>query len=59
MAVILIVEDSPAQLARLESLLKGAGHFVIAAENLDALPRGDAKQTIPDLVILDVNLLGM
>lgn len=58
MSCILVVEDSPGQLARMIQLLRGAGHEVVGAQDW-AECRTTLHTTVPDLVILDVNLGGV
>lgn len=58
MATILLVEDTPANLALATKLLKSAGHEVLTAETAEA---GIvlARDHLPDLVLLDLGLPGM
>lgn len=55
MATILLVEDTPANLALATKLLEAAGHRVLAADTAEA---GIALATAgrPDLVLLDLGL---
>lgn len=58
MGVILAVDDTPENLALLDSTLGSAGYKVLT------MPRGDlalraAKQYPPDLILLDINMPGM
>lgn len=55
MARILVIEDTPANLALATKLLQVAGHQVIAAEcALEGLSLAD--QSLPDLVLMDLGL---
>lgn len=55
MATILIVEDTPANLALASKLLHAAGHHVLAASTAgDGIALADARR--PDLVLLDLGL---
>lgn len=55
MACIVVVDDNPTDLSRLESLLKAAGHQVVTADNgktaLDLI-----KSNKPDIVLMDINM---
>jgi twitching motility two-component system response regulator PilH len=52
---ILVVDDNPADLSRLEKLLSGAGYQTLtAADGQNALDT--AKRARPDLVLMDVNM---
>jgi len=58
MATILIVEDTPANMKLVTSILESAGHAALPAENAPdgiALARADA----PDLILMDIHLPGM
>jgi CheY-like chemotaxis protein len=55
MATILIVEDTPANLALATKLLHAAGHEVLAADTA-AAGIALATQRLPDLVLLDLGL---
>jgi len=55
MATILIVEDTPANLALATKLLHAAGHEVLAADTA-AAGIALATQRRPDLVLLDLGL---
>jgi CheY-like chemotaxis protein len=55
MATILIVEDTPANLALATKLLHAAGHEVLAADTA-AGGIALATQRLPDLVLLDLGL---
>jgi CheY-like chemotaxis protein len=55
MATILLVEDTPANLALATKLLRAAGHDVLSAETAEtgiAL----ARERLPDLVLMDLGL---
>ena len=58
MAKILIIEDNPANMKLAEFLLRKAGHEVLQAEDA---PAGIAlaREHLPDLVLMDVQLPGM
>ncbi|MEO8230257.1 MAG: response regulator [Chloroflexota bacterium] len=58
MATILLVEDTPANLALATKLLNAAGHDVLTADTAEA---GIvlARDRLPDLVLLDLGLPGM
>jgi CheY-like chemotaxis protein len=58
MATILLVEDTPANLALATKLLNAAGHQVLAAENAET---GVvlARERLPDLVLMDLGLPNM
>ena len=58
MAKILVIEDTPANMKLAEFLLRKAGHEVLQAEDA---PAGIAlaRQHLPDLVLMDVQLPGM
>jgi CheY-like chemotaxis protein len=55
MATILLVEDTPANLALAQKLLRAAGHEVLAAETA-AAGIALARERHPDLVLLDLGL---
>ena len=58
MAVVLVVEDHPANLKLARYVLEAAGHVVHAAENaLDGLAMADAEH--PDVICMDIQLPGM
>lgn len=58
MAVILIIEDNPANM-RLASLLLGkAGHTVLSADDAEA-GLTLARSALPDLILMDIQLPGM
>ena len=58
MAVILIIEDNPANM-RLASLLLGkAGHTVLSADDAEA-GLTLARAALPDLILMDIQLPGM
>jgi two-component system, cell cycle response regulator DivK len=58
MATILLVEDTPANLALAAKLLRTAGHEVLAAETA-ASGVALACERLPDLVLLDLGLPDM
>ncbi len=58
MALILLLEDSPHQRARIVTILSSAGHKVRSVTNW-AQCREALNEMTPDLVLLDVNLPGM
>lgn len=55
---ILIVDDDPAGIATLESILDGQGYEMLSAQNGTAALRM-ADEWMPDLVLLDVMMPGM
>lgn len=58
MAKILVVEDNPVNLELVRDLLENYGYDVFTAANgLEALDL--AKKTIPDLILMDLQLPGM
>jgi CheY-like chemotaxis protein len=57
-ATILVVEDTPANLALAEKLLRAAGHEVLTCDNATA-GIGFARERRPDLVLLDLGLPDM
>lgn len=58
MATILVIEDTPANLALATKLLTAAGHQVLAAETAEAGVALATEQR-PDLVLLDLGLPDM
>ncbi len=58
MATILLVEDTPANLALATKLLRAAGHEVLAAETA-AAGVATARSRLPDLVLMDLGLPDM
>jgi two-component system cell cycle response regulator DivK len=58
MATILVVEDTPANLALACKLLRAADHEVLTAPTAQSGIRL-AKQRLPDLVLMDLGLPGM
>ena len=58
MATILLVEDTPANLALAGKLLRAASHVVLTAETAEA-GLVLARKRLPDLVLLDLALPGM
>jgi len=57
-ATILLVEDTPANLALASKLLRAAGHEVLTAETA-AAGIALAQERLPDLVLLDLGLPDM
>jgi len=58
MAKVLIVDDSPAQVFTMRSLIESWGHQTISAENgNEALEI--AREEIPDVILMDVVMPGM
>ena len=55
MATILVVEDTPANLALVAKILRGAGHDVLTAETA-ATGLALARTSAPDLVLMDLGL---
>lgn len=55
MATILVVEDTPANLALATKLLRSAGHEVLSADTADA-GLTLARARLPDLVLMDLGL---
>jgi len=53
MATILIVDDSPTQIATLSKILESGGHSVLTAEN-GSVGVAKAKAEQPDLILMDV-----
>jgi len=53
MARVLIVDDSPSQLAAMKKIVDKLGHEVISAED-GALGVEVAKRELPDLILMDV-----
>lgn len=58
MAVILVVEDNPANLKLARLLLENAGHTVLAAADGEAGVRL-AGERLPDLVLMDIQMPGI
>ena len=58
MATILLVEDTPANLALATKLLRAAGHEVLTAETA-AAGIALARERLPDLVLMDLGLPDM
>jgi two-component system cell cycle response regulator DivK len=57
-ATILVVEDTPANLALASKLLRAAGHDVLTAETASA-GVALARERLPDLVLMDLGLPDM
>lgn len=53
MAKILIVDDSPSQIAILKKIVEGLGHTVVTAEDGQKGVEA-AKTELPDLILMDV-----
>ena len=58
MARILIVDDSPTEMAKMSQILKKGGHEVLTADGGETGVEM-AKQELPDLVLMDVVMPGM
>ena len=58
MATILVVEDNPANMTLAVFLLQSAGYSVLSAVTAEA-GLGLARETCPDLVLMDIQLPGM
>lgn len=58
MAKILIVDDSPTELHVLQAILEKNGHEVLVADSGES-GIAKAKQSMPDLVLMDVVMPGM
>ncbi len=58
MAKILVVDDSPTELHVLQTILEKNGHEVVVADSGEA-GIVKAKETLPDLVLMDVVMPGM
>ena len=58
MAKILVVDDSPTEVHVLQTILEKNGHEVIVADSGEAGIE-KAKETLPDLVLMDVVMPGM
>ena len=58
MAKILVVDDSPTELHVLQAILEKNGHEVLVADSGEA-GIAKAKETMPDLVLMDVVMPGM
>ena len=56
MSVLWLVEDSPNQLKRLETLLSDLGHKVYAFHNADELLEHIVDLSTPDAIIMDLAL---
>ena len=58
MATILLVEDTPANVALVTKLLRAAGHEMLVAETA-ATGVALARERLPDLVLMDLRLPDM
>jgi two-component system cell cycle response regulator DivK len=58
MAVILVVEDNPANMTLAVFLLQSAGHTVLSATDAEA-GLALARERQPDLILMDIQLPGM
>lgn len=58
MACVLVVDDSPSEVDKLRTILKGGGYDVIEA-NGGAEGVALAKQKMPDLVLMDIVMPGV
>lgn len=58
MAKILVVDDSPTEVHVLQTILEKNGHEVVVADSGEASIE-KAKETLPDLVLMDVVMPGM
>ena len=58
MAKVLIVDDSPAQVLRLQQLVKEWGHETLTAENGDQALQ-IAREELPNVILMDVVMPGM
>ena len=58
MATILLIEDTPANLALAEKLLRAAGHEVLTSDTATSGIEM-ARDRVPDLVLLDLGLPDM
>ena len=58
MATILVIEDTPANMALATKLLQAAGHDVLCADTA-AGGVARARQELPDLVLMDLGLPDM
>lgn len=60
MAHLLVVDDSGTIRTILKKILEGAGHQVSEAEDgADALGKLGAQETLPDIILSDVNMPNM
>ena len=58
MAKILIVDDSPVDIQNLQNILVDAGHLVsLAISGADGVAK--AKASLPDVIMMDVNMPGL
>lgn len=58
MAIVLIVDDSPSEVAVLREILKGGGYDIIEARG-GAEGVAMAKKEMPDLVLMDIVMPGV
>jgi two-component system, cell cycle response regulator DivK len=58
MAIVLVVEDNPANMKLTSMLLDNAGHSVLGAEDAETGLRM-ARSEQPDLILMDIQLPGM
>jgi len=58
MAIILVVEDNPANMTLAVFLLESAGHTVLSATDAEA-GLSIARDRQPDLILMDIQLPGM
>lgn len=56
---ILYIEDNPANLRLIQEFLKRKGHIILETAHEPILGLDIAKNTLPDLILLDINLPGM
>ena len=58
MSNILIVDDSPVDIQNLQNILMDAGHLVtVATSGADGVAK--AKASLPDIIMMDVNMPGL
>lgn len=58
MATVLIVDDSPTETHKLTSMLEKNGYSVVTANTGEA-GVAEAKQTLPDVVLMDIVMPGL
>lgn len=56
---ILYIEDNPANLRLIQEFLKRKEHIILKSAHEPVLGLDIAKNTVPDLILLDINLPGM